>query len=147
MPVMGVNVFEMPKPAKAAALAAAGLAPETKDIKDTIIVPAQKEGFDRVFLGQNAWWAIRVGEKYRPNLRWIAAYQTLPIAAITHSAEIDHFELYGDGGKWKVLFKAPAVPLERPIPYGSAPSGAMQGPRYTKHSALLSARTLADLLG
>jgi hypothetical protein len=145
MPVMGVHVFEMPKLPAPAALAAAGLAPEPRDIRDTIIVPAQREGFERVFLGENAWWAIRVAEKHRPNLKWIASYQTLPVAAVTHLAEIDHFEPYGDTGKWKVVFKAQAAPLERPIPFGEAPSGAMQGPRYTTRAALLSAKTLKDL--
>ena len=113
--------------------------------RDTIIVPAQQDGFHRAFLGANAWWAIRVAEKHRPNLRWIAGYQTQPVSAITHLAEIDHFEPYGDAGKWKVVFKAPAVALQQAIPFGDAPSGAMQGSRYTTRKALLSAKTLKDL--
>jgi len=114
-------------------------------VRDTIIVPAQQEGFERVFLGENAWRAIRIAEKHRPNLKWIASYQTMPVAAVTHLAEIDHFEPYGDKGKWKVVFKERAVPLERPIPFGDAASGAMQGPRYTTRAALLSAKRVKDL--
>ena len=104
----------------------------------TVIVPAQREGFEKAFIGANAWWAIRIAEKHRANLKWIAAYQVLPVAAVTHIAEIDHLEPYGDAGKFKVVFKGPATPLAHPVPYGDAPSGAMQGPRYTTKAALLA---------
>src|SRR5271157_230324 len=103
MPIMGLSIFETPKTAPVAALAAAGLTTEHKDVRDTVVVPAQREGFEQAFIGANAWWAIRIAEKHRANLRWIAAYQTLPIAAITHIAEIDHIEPYGDAGKFKVV--------------------------------------------
>src|SRR5215218_9475867 len=76
MPVLGLHIFEPPRePATQAVLAATGLAPSPGEVKDTIVVPAQKEGFEKAFLGQNAWWAIRVAEKHRANLKWIAAYQ------------------------------------------------------------------------
>ena len=41
-------------------------------LKDTIIVPAQEEGFNEVFIGENCWYAIRIGGgklkdiKYKP---------------------------------------------------------------------------------
>jgi hypothetical protein len=146
MPVMGVAVFETLKVPSPAAPAAAGLAPEPRDIRDTIIVSAQPDNFQEVFLGQNAWWAIRVAEKYWPSLKWIAAYQSHPVGALTHLAEIDHFEPYGDAGKLKVVFKAPAAPLERPIPRGDAPPGALFGSRYTTRAALLSAKTMKDFI-
>ena len=68
MPIMGLNIFETPKTPPVAALAAAGLTPEPKDVKDTVIVPAQREGFEKAFIGANAWWAIRIAEKHRANL-------------------------------------------------------------------------------
>jgi hypothetical protein len=145
MPVVGLHIFELPKTPPPSALAAAGLAPEPKDLKDTIVVPAQGEGFERAFIGSNAWWAIRVAEKHKANLKWIAAYQVKPIAAVTHIAEIDHIEPFGDAGKFKVVFKGPAALLEHPIPFGDAPSGAMQGPRYTTRTAILAAKTVKDL--
>lgn len=146
LPVMGVTLFEKAKEASAAELAAAGLAPSPQELRDTIVVPAQEEGFNEVFLGKNAWWAIRIAEKYKPNLRWIAGYVTRPTSAVTHYAEIDHFEPYGDKGKWKVAFKGPAKKLMQPIPFGDAPSGAIQGPRYTRRSLLDTARTVGELL-
>jgi hypothetical protein len=33
-----------------------------------------------------------------------------------------------------------------PIPFGNAPSGSMQGPRYTTHEKLLKAKTLLELM-
>jgi hypothetical protein len=145
MPVMGVHIFEPAKQVSVTALAAAGLKTEPKDYRDTIVVPAQKEGFDEVFIGQNAWWAVRIAEKHRPHLRWIAGYQTLPVAAVTHIAEIDHLEPYGEEGKWKIVFKSAAKPLPSPIPYGNAPPGAMQGSRYTTKAALGRATSVRDL--
>jgi hypothetical protein len=112
MPIVGLNIFETPKAPPPAALVAAGLAREPKDAKDTIVVPAQREGFETAFIGANAWWAIRIAEKHRASLKRIAAYQVASIAAITHIAEIDHIETFGDAGKFKVVFKGPATPLE-----------------------------------
>jgi hypothetical protein len=145
LPVMGVHIFEPVKLAAPSELAAAGLQPSTDERKDVIVVPAQREGFERAFLNQDAWWAIRVAEKHRSSLRWIAAYQVAPIASITHLAEIDRFEPYGDTGKWKVVFKRQAVPLDQPIPFANATSGTMQGPRYTTLASLKAAKTIRDL--
>jgi hypothetical protein len=86
-----------------------------------------------------------VAEKHRANLKWIAAYQTLPVAAVTHIAEISHLEPYGDDGKYKVVFKGAPGLLENPVPFGDAPPGAMQGPRYTTRSALLVAKSVKDI--
>ena len=78
-------------------------------------------------------------------IKYIAAYQTRPIMAITHIATVDTIEPYGDSGKYKVIFKEPAKEIE-PIPYGDAPSGAMQGQRYTRLDVLEKAHTLMDIL-
>ena len=111
---------------------------------DTIIVPAQEEGFNRVFLGENSWYAIRIGGGMRESIKYIAAYQTAPISAITHVAEIDSIESYGDGGKYKVNFKAPAREIEHII-YGQAKQGSMQSLRYSNYQKLCKAKTLVDL--
>ena len=42
---------------------------------DTIIVPARKEGFERVFIGENRWWEIKFSKKIQPQIKYIAAYQ------------------------------------------------------------------------
>lgn len=115
-------------------------------VAEVLVVPAQPEGFQRAYIDQNAWWAVRIAAKHRPNLKWIAAYQVNPIGAVTHIAEIDRIEPFGDEGKFKILFKGPATKLEKPIPYGNAPSGAMQGPRYCTKAGLDAAKTVADLV-
>jgi hypothetical protein len=145
MPVMGVHIFEMAKTVlvRAAAPKAGANAAVAPDV---VVVPAKADGFQSAFLDSQAWWAIRVAAKHRPNLKWIAAYQVNPVGAVTHIAEIDRFEPYGDEGKYKVVFKGAAMKLPKPIPYGNAISGAMQGPRYCTKAALDAATSVADLV-
>jgi hypothetical protein len=146
LPLVGLRAFEFPK---------AVVAPKTPDFSqqpkpskqiDTIIVPAQKEGFDKVFIGENCWYAIRISGGMLDKIKYIAAYQTLPVSAVTHCAPVDRIEPYGEGGKYKVVFSEKAKAIT-PIPFADAPQGAMQGPRYTTYSKLLSAKKLTDLTG
>src|SRR5262249_36639424 len=101
-------------------------------------------GFDRVFLGQNSWWAIRISGGMIPKIKYIAAYQSQPISAVTHVAPVARIEPYGDSGKYKLIFSEPAKPIE-PIPFADAPSGFMQGPRYTSLQKLQTAKKVIDL--
>lgn len=78
-------------------------------------------------------------------IRYIAGYQTAPVGAITHYAEVSRIEPYGDEGKYKVIFNGKAQPIG-PIPFANAPQGFMQGPRYTTFEKLKSAKKLPDLL-
>jgi len=81
-----------------------------------------------------------------PKIKYIAAYQAQPVSAITHVAPVARIEPFGDSGKYKLIFSEPAKKIG-PIPYGNAPSGAMQGPRYTSYDKLQKANTLMDLVG
>ena len=148
LPLVGLNAFEAPKVVAApmAHSADAGAVVRSKGDFDTIVVPAQKEGFERVFLGGNSWWAIRIGGGMLPKIKYIAAYQSQPVSAVTHVAPVAHIEPYGDGGKYKVIFSEPAKKIG-PIPFGNAPSGTMQGPRYTTYEKLQKAKTVMDLVG
>jgi len=140
LPLAGLRAFEMPKTVAR---------PETKhvsiDDKDTIIVPAQKDGFDRVFVGQNAWWAIRISGGMLEKIKYIAAYQTAPISAVTHIASVERIEPYGEEGKYKLIFSEPAKELENPISVADAPRGMMQSIRYTNHEKLKTAKKVAEL--
>jgi len=113
--------------------------------RDTVIVPAHEEGFKQVFLGQDCWYALRISEGMLDKVRYIAVYQIAPVRAITHYAEVHHFEPYGEDGKFRVVFSGKAMPIG-PIPYGAVPTGSMQGPRYTNIAKLRAAKTFADLL-
>jgi hypothetical protein len=118
---------------------------EGEEEPDTIIVPAQQEGFTSVFLGENAWYAIRIAAGKIPKIKYIAAYQAQPVSAITYVAPVAKVEPYGDKGKYRVVFSEPAKPIG-PIPFGDAPSGFMQGPRYTTYRRLQSAKTVVDTI-
>src|SRR4051794_20747504 len=68
MPVLGYNIF--------AEAPAADAGPEevvteiqaaaTERPFDTIVCPARDDGFEYAFLGQRAWWAIRIGQASLP---------------------------------------------------------------------------------
>ncbi|MDJ0902083.1 MAG: hypothetical protein QNJ55_25100 [Xenococcus sp. MO_188.B8] len=105
----------------------------------------QQEGFERVFLGENCWHAIRIGGGMLDKIRYIAAYQTAPVSAITHLAPVDKIEPFGDGGKYKLIFSEPAHEI-KPIPFEDAPKASMMSPRYTSINKLKEAKKLSDLL-
>ncbi len=141
LPLINLRIFE-----KANAVTVSSVPVTSADAGyDTVVVPAHEEGFNKVFIGENCWYAIRIAAGKLGRFRWIAAYQVSPISAITHIAEIDRIEPYGDEGKYKVIFKSPAQAIG-PIPIGSAPQGTMQGPRYTSHKKLLAATSVGDLV-
>ena len=64
--------------------------------------------------------------------------------AVTHYAAVAEIEPYGEGGKYQLIFSGAPVEIT-PISFGDAPSGLMQGTRYTTLGKLRSAKTLADL--
>lgn len=109
-------------------------------------MPARKEGFEKVFLGEDCWYAIRISGGMLDKIKFIAAFQTNPIRAITHCAAVDHIEPYGEDGKYKLVFSEKAKAIG-PIPFADAPSGSMQGPRYTTLDKLKAAKKLSDLIG
>jgi hypothetical protein len=139
LPLVGMNIFELPRTVSR---------PEAqieKREKDTIVVPAHEEGFQKVFIEQNAWWAVRISGGMLEKIKYIAAYQTAPISAITYFAEIDRIESYGEEGKYKLIFSGPAKKLDQPIPFSDSPQGLMQGPKYTNFEKLKTAKKVADL--
>lgn len=147
LPLVKLRAFETPKPV--ASVPAEGKTPlptpaKEHETMDTVIVPAQKDGFERVFLGQNQWHAIRIGGAKLEHIKYCAAYQTNPVSAVTHVAPVKQIEPYGDSGKYRLIFSAPATVIG-PIPFGDAALGTMQGPRYTQYSRLATAKKVADL--
>lgn len=145
LPLVGLRAFEVPKPVAKPMAHTPPAGPLVIDELDTIIVPAQKQGFEEVFLGEHAWYAVRIAGGMIPKIKYIAGYQTQPVSAITHLAPVAEIEPYGESGKYKLIFSEPAKPIG-PIPFGSAPGGSMQGPRYTSLNRLRSAKTLTDVI-
>ncbi|MEL7623231.1 MAG: hypothetical protein AAGU12_06540 [Clostridiales bacterium] len=112
---------------------------------DTIIVPAQEQGFQETFIGENCWYAIRIGAAMKARIQYIAAYQVAPESAVTYIAEIKEVRPYEDSGKYLVEFKAPAEKLQRKIKLRES-KNSPQGPVYVRREDLLSAEYLEDAL-
>ena len=77
-------------------------------------------------------------------IRFIAAYQSSPVSAVTHYAPVERIEPYGEEGKYKLVFSEPAKQISTPVPLADAPPGAMQGPRYTSLERLLASNQVTD---
>lgn len=140
LPLAGLRAFQYPK-----AVHPSKKSFSSRQERDTIIVPANEDGFNEVFLGQDCWHAIRISGGMISKIRYIAAYQTNPISAITYYAPVKHIEPYGEEGKYKIVFSDKAKKIG-PVVYGNAPKGAMQGPRYTSLVKLKDAVSLEDLV-
>ncbi|GAB6119404.1 hypothetical protein [Dysgonomonas termitidis] len=111
---------------------------------NTIVVAAREEGFEREFLGNNRWYAIRVSASMIDRLKYIAAYQVSPVSAITYYAEIISIDKYQDTNKYIVHVKEPVK--IKPIPLDKDKKGlAPQAPRYTAIDKLLKARKLSEV--
>jgi hypothetical protein len=112
---------------------------------DTIVVPANEEGFKEVFLKQKCWYQIRISSAMIERIKYIAGYQTAPISAITYSAEVARIEKYKNTGKYIVYFKSRAKKFG-PVKLSEKDKGlAPQAPRYTSFRRLRSAKTIGDV--
>lgn len=112
---------------------------------DTIVVPAQEEGFQSAFIESNAWWQIRISVSMLDKIKYIAAYRTAPISAITHVAEVDRIERYKDTNKYILYFKESAKAIPH-IELDKDKKGvAPQASRYTNYARLMSATKLSEV--
>lgn len=144
LPLVNLRAFEKVKPVAVSNGDNAAPVTKGKSVADTIIVPAQKDGFDWVFLGENSWHAIRIAGAMLDKIKYCAAYQANPVSAVTHVAPVKQIEPFGDSGKYRLVFSAPASKIG-PIPFGDATTGSMQGPRYTSYAKLKTAKKVTDL--
>ena len=141
LPLVGLHALEKTKPIIAQAQP---ILSSDEPLRDTVIVPAKPEGFQKVFLGENCWYYIRIAGAMLDNIKWIAGYVSQPVGAITHVAPVKHIESYGQDGKFRVVCSVPAQKIG-PIPFSDAPPGAMQGIRYCSYAKLLTAKKLMDV--
>ena len=111
---------------------------------DTIVVPAREEGFQKVFIGENCWYSIRISSSMLERIKYIAAYQVAPVSAITHYAEVERIEKYADTAKYILYFKEPARNVG---PVGQVKKKVVtpQAPRYTTMDKLLKASTMDEV--
>jgi len=112
---------------------------------NTIVVPAQLQGFKEEFMQNNRWYAIRISASMLDRIKYIAAYQTAPISAITHYAEISRIEKWENTNKYILYFKDKGTKIN-PIKLESKKKGAApQAPRYTSFAKLTSAKNLSEV--
>lgn len=113
---------------------------------DTVVVPAQDEGFEDTFLGENRWYQIRIHSSMIPKIKYIAAYRVAPESAITHVAKVKKIDRWKGGSKYILSFTEPAKPIG-PIKLIPKPNGkvkALQAPRYTSFERLKIAKNLDE---
>jgi len=112
---------------------------------DTIVVPAQDDGFEEVFLGENRWYAIRMHHSMIPRIKYIAVYRVAPTSAVTHWAPVNDILPWEDTGKFVVNFAKPAVEIQHINLVPKSKVKAPQAPRYTSFDRLQQAKTLDEL--
>ncbi len=112
---------------------------------DTIVVPAQEDGFKKEFLGENRYYAIKISSSMIPQIKYIAVYRVAPTSAITHLAPVASIELWQDTSKYVVNFSEPAHEI-RPVRFkAKGKIKGFQAPRYTSKAKLETAQTLDDV--
>jgi hypothetical protein len=114
---------------------------------DTVVVPAQEDGFNKVFLGEHRWYAIRMHASMRPQIKFIAAYQVAPISAITHIAPVASIDTWKDSGKLVITFAEPAHKVGPISLVNNGKVSQLQNLRYTSRQRIETAKTLDDIWG
>ncbi|MGB9024853.1 MAG: GIY-YIG nuclease family protein, partial [Rhodomicrobium sp.] len=159
LPLLGVRAFEARKPVATPQAefnvtarvdgpraGSAKTQQEDENQFDTIVLPTgdpeDADGFKKYFLNGNCWFPVRISGGKLNRIKYVAAYQSRPISAITHYAPVAAIEPYGEDGKYKLIFSAPAQQLS-PLPVGNAIT--LRSPRYTSLSRLKIAKTFADV--
>ena len=111
---------------------------------DTIVVPARKDGFSEVFLGENRWYAIRIHSSMIAKIKYIAVYQVAPVSAITHIASVASIEQWKVSSKYVVTFTSPAEKISPIKLIAKSIVKAPQAPRYTSKTRLDTAKSLDE---
>jgi hypothetical protein len=110
---------------------------------NTVVVAAREEGFEKEFLNNNRWYAIRINASMLDKIKYIAAYQVAPVSAITHYAEVASIEKWEDTNKYVLYFKDSPKTIS-PITLDKDKKGlAPQAPRYTSIEKILKAKKLS----
>ncbi len=115
------------------------------DALDTLVVPAREDGFQEQFIHNRRWFAVRIASSMLDKIRYIAAYRVSPISAVTHVAEVERIDKYGDTNKYILYLKEGSVRPLKPVRLSSGKGFAPQAPRYTSLARLERAETLAAL--
>lgn len=146
LPMLGINAFTRPRLGDAIEeqIQPVSAIREEAELFDTVVVPAREDGFQRRFISENCWFAIRINARHIPKLKYIAAYRVAPIGAITHLAEIESIAPYNTSGKYILKFKGAAETIG-PIPRAEDSQVNLQSPRYALRERVVRAKTLDEV--
>jgi hypothetical protein len=111
---------------------------------DTVVVPAQDEGFEQVFMAENRWYKVRIHGSMIPKLNHVAVYRVKPMSAITHVAPISSIEPWQDTDKKVINFAEPAEEIGPIKLVRKGKVKALQSLRYTSYERLIHAKTLDE---
>ncbi|MBV8868399.1 MAG: GIY-YIG nuclease family protein, partial [Acetobacteraceae bacterium] len=78
LPLVGLHAFEILKPVATPQVGHVAITSPSagNGTLDTVIVPAQQDGFEKASLGENCWYAIRIAGGMLPRIKYIAADQS-----------------------------------------------------------------------
>ena len=114
---------------------------------DTIVCPARSSGFEKVFLGQNRWYAIRISAAMIPQIKYIAMYEVRPFSGIRWIGHVKDIQPYEDSDKFDVIISK-REKLDNPIrltPEEKKRGIAPRSPRYTKMELIKKATNMSDI--
>lgn len=114
---------------------------------DTIVISAKQEGFEEVFLGKKCWYAtngLSISSAMLDKFKYIAGYQSAPISAITHIAEITKIEKFNNTNNYIIHFDDIKHIKQIGLPKNE-PKYAPRSPRYTNIERIEKAKTLKDV--
>lgn len=113
---------------------------------DTVIFPSDITGIDTL-TRTKSWFYVRVDKNKIDKLKFLGLYIGVPIQAVTHVAEIDHYEEREFNGKIKYIFyiKDKPIELENPVKLGSINPQATRSPKFTRLTTLKKAKEFKDL--
>jgi hypothetical protein len=114
---------------------------------DTIVCPARPKGFEKVFLGQNRWYAIRMSAAMIPQIKYIAMYETKPFSGIRWIGYVQDIKPFEDSDKFDVLISKKEK-LVNPVRLTSEEKKrgiAPRAPRYTKMELIRKATKMSDI--
>jgi hypothetical protein len=111
---------------------------------DTVVVPAQDEGFEQVFMGEDRWYKVRIHGSMIPKLKYAAVYRVAPTSAITHVAPISSIEPWQDTDKKVINFAEPAQKVGPIRLVSKGKVKPLYSLRYTSYERLIHAKTLDE---
>lgn len=122
-----------------------GALPEEHEERNLAIFPARNEGFERVFLGKQQWYSVRIAEWRIPYIKYVACYRGAPYSGITHYAKVKEIKPIQGSKKYIIYFDGEAKKLENKVRLGDSDVMEVRKLRYSNLELLKNADEISDL--